>query len=235
MTQARALARRLHGMPGPARRLGLTAAALVLALAACAPATAPSAPPSTPGPTPAGPPATLPPPATGTAEPASIAVPTGSPDATGSTGGTVRDDTLLAILPPDIDGVPVGPEEQAFGEATADAAFTANVERAAFFVVARDTDLASGLVAVFRQGRWSDAAYQDWRETYNDGVCAQAGGVKTTAETTIDGRTVWVTVCAQGIRVYHVYLEERRALVSVFSLGEGLFGERIVKDLRVGT
>lgn len=212
-------------------------AALGLAVAACGPSSTTTAPPSTPGPTPAGPPATLPPPATGTAEPASIDVPSaseaGPSAAPADPGATVRDDSLLALLPPDIDGVPVGAEDQAFGEATADPAFGANVERAAFFVVTRDTDLASGLVAVFREGRWGDAAYQDWRETYNEGVCAQAGGVKTTAETTIDERMVWITTCAQGLRVYHVYVEEKGALVSVFSLGDGLFGERIVKDLRV--
>lgn len=220
-----------------ARPLLALLAVLGLAVAACGPSTAPTAPPATPGPTPAGQPETLPPPATGTAEPASIDVPPASEPgpsaASADPGATVRDDSLLALLPPDIDGVPVGPEDQAFGEATADPAFGANIERAAFFVVTRDTDLASGLVAVFREGRWSEAAYQDWRETYNEGVCAQAGGVKTTAETTIDERTVWITTCAQGLRVYHVYVEEQRALVSVFSLGEGLFGERIVKDLRV--
>ena len=123
-------------------------------------------------------------------------------------------------------------EEEAFAEAVADAAFASNVERAAFAVVTTPTDLASGVVAALRDGVFDSAFFADWRETYNDGACSQAGGVATNAETEVDGRTVHITTCAGGMLVYHVYVEEQDVIVSLFSLGEARFGERLVGGLR---
>ena len=116
--------------------------------------------------------------------------------------------------------------------AAADPAFATNVDRAAFAVVTTPTDLASGVVAKLRDGVFGDGFFADWRETYNEGACAQAGGVATNAETTLDGRTVYVTTCAGGLLVYHAYLEEQDVIVSLFSLGEGHYGERLVRGLR---
>jgi hypothetical protein len=143
-----------------------------------------------------------------------------------------RDDSLLSILPPDLDGVPVTAEEESFAEAAADPAFVANVARAAFAIVVAPDDLASGVVAELVPGAWSDAFFADWRETYGEGACAQAGGVVANAEAELGGRTVYVTTCGDGLRVYHAYLEERGVIVSLFSLGDGRFGERLVADLR---
>ncbi|HEX5827661.1 MAG TPA: hypothetical protein VFY23_09085 [Candidatus Limnocylindrales bacterium] len=161
----------------------------------------------------------------------------GSPAASAAPGasssvGVVRDDSLTAILPPDLDGTPVTLEEASFQDATADPGFRDNVERAAFFVVASAEDLASGVVAIPRSATFGDSAFTDWRETYSEGVCAQAGGVATNAETTIDGRTVWITTCAGGLTVYQAFVEERSAIVSLFSLGDARYGERLIGDLR---
>ena len=198
---------------------------LALAVAACG-TTGPSTPPTIAA-TPIGPPATLPPPET--SAPSSPAV-TAAPPSSGD--GVVRDDSLLAILPSDIDGAPVTVEDESFAEAAADPAFATNVDRAAFAVVTTPTDLASGVVAKLRDGVFGDGFFADWRETYNEGACAQAGGVATNAETTLDGRTVYVTTCAGGLLVYHTYLEEQDVIVSLFSLGGGRYGERLIRGLR---
>ena len=198
---------------------------LALAVAACG-TTGPSTPPTIAA-TPVGPAATLPPPET--SAPSSPAV-TAAPPSSGD--GVVRDDSLLAILPSDIDGAPVTVEDESFAEAAADPAFATNVDRAAFAVVTTPTDLASGVVAKLREGVFGDGFFADWRETYNEGACAQAGGVATNAETTLDGRTVYVTTCAGGMLVYHTYLEEQGVIVSLFSLGEGRYGERLIRGLR---
>ena len=209
-------------------RIGRPAAVLLLlalAVAACG-TTGPSTPPTIAA-TPVGPAVTLPPPET--SAPSSPAV-TAAPPSSGD--GVVRDDSLLAILPSDIDGAPVTVEDESFAEAAADPAFATNVDRAAFAVVTTPTDLASGVVAKLREGVFGDGFFADWRETYNEGACAQAGGVATNAETTLDGRTVYVTTCAGGMLVYHTYLEEQGVIVSLFSLGEGRYGERLIRGLR---
>jgi len=146
--------------------------------------------------------------------------------------GAVRDDSLLSILPPDVDGAPVTVEEASFDEAVRDAAFADHVVRAAFAVVATPTDLASGVVARLHPGLLDGAFLADWRETYNEGACAQAGGVATNAETQLGDRTVYIATCAGGMTVYHAAIPERDVVVSLFSLGEGRFGERLIRDLR---
>jgi len=211
-----------------ADRIGSRVAVLLtvaIAVTACGTA-GPSTPPTIAA-TPVGPAVTLPPPET--SAPSSPAV-TAAPPSSGD--GVVRDDSLLAILPSDIDGAPVTVEDESFAEAAADPAFATNVDRAAFAVVTTPTDLASGVVAELRDGVFGDGFFADWRETYNEGACAQAGGVATNAETTLDGRTVYVTTCAGGMLVYHTYLEEQGVIVSLFSLGEGRYGERLIRGLR---
>jgi hypothetical protein len=205
----------------------LRVATLVTAVAACGPGSGGPSSPPTIAPTPVGPPATLPPPET--SEPASPAS-TPAPPASGDT--VVRDDSLLALLPPDVDGAPVTVEEASFAEAAADPAFAANVERAAFAIVTTPTDLASGVVAKLRGGVFDSGFFVDWRETYNEGVCAQSGGVATNAETQLDGRTVYITTCAGGMLVYHAYVQERDAIVSLVSVGRGRYGERLMSGLR---
>jgi hypothetical protein len=209
-----------------ARPLIHLACILPLVLAACG-GTGPAG--STPpvAATPVGAPATLLAPAT--SEPVSpAATPTlPTPDHT-----VVRDDSLIAILPADVDGAPVTVEDASFAEAAAEPAFAANVDRAAFAIVTTPTDLASGVVAKLRAGVFGNAFFADWRETYNEGACAPAGGVATNAETQLGGRTVYITTCAGGMLVYHTYVEERGAIVSLFSLGTGRYGERLVRGLR---
>jgi hypothetical protein len=155
-------------------------------------------------------------------------VPAASPVA----GTVTRDDSLLSILPPDLAGVPVSAEEDSFAAAAADPAFAANVARAAFAIVVAPDNLASGVVAELVPGVWSDTFFIDWRETYGEGACAQAGGIVVESEAELGGRTVHITTCDGGLRVYHAYLEGRGVIVSLFSLGEGGFGEQLMADLR---
>ena len=163
----------------------------------------------------------------------------GSPstDATPSSSSSsasraVEDPTLIAVLPADIDGNPVMLESQAFPEAMADAAFATNIEAAAFGVVASGNDIASAVVAKPVDGAFSDAWFRDWRDSYNEGACAQSGGIAGNAETEIGGRTVYIGTCSGGLRTYHTWLEDRVLLVSAFSIGEGRFGEQLMAGLR---
>jgi hypothetical protein len=172
----------------------------------------------------AGPPTTAP---TGT--PAATAAPSPSPT---RTGDVIEDPSLLDILPEAVDGAAVVVEPDSFTDAAADPAFRESVAAAAFAVVADGTDLASGVVARPVAGRFSEAFFRDWRTTYDEGACGQAGGVAGTAETELGGRTVHITTCRGGLRVYHAYVAERGVIVSLFSMGERRFGERLMEGLR---
>ena len=169
-----------------------------------------------------------------TAPPTAAPTPAGSarPTSSGAAGGVVEDTSLLDLLPPDVDGVPVGPEHQAFLDAATDPAFAQNVRRAAFGVAVDGTDLVSGVVAELEPDRFTDGFFRDWRDTYNEGACGQSGGVVGNAETQIDGRTVYIATCAGGLRTYHVWVPERGAIVSAFALGEKRLGETLMDGLR---
>jgi len=160
---------------------------------------------------------------------------TASPTASSASpgeAGPANDISLLGLLPATIDGAAVGEEPESFAEAVASADFVASVEAAAFPFVADAGDLASGVVARLRPGVFSDAWFRDWRDSYNDGACSQAGGLVRNAEATIGARTVYIAGCAEGLLVYHAYLPERGVVVSLFSLGTRRFGERLMEGLR---
>jgi hypothetical protein len=149
-----------------------------------------------------------------------------------SAGVAVEDPSLIAILPATVAGQPVVLESQAFTDAVADPAFAANVEAAAFGVVVAGNDLAVAMVARPVSGAWSEAWFRDWRDSYDEGACAQAGGVAGTAEAQLGGRTVYIGTCAGGLRTYHAWLADRGLLVSGFSVGDGRYGEQLMTGLR---
>lgn len=176
-----------------------------------------------------------------TPAPTASASPVGSASAAISPGlpsgipgvDVVMDPALLGVLPAAIGAATVEIEPESFGEAVSDASFVSNVDAAAFAVVADGEDLASGVVAHLRPDVYSEAFFRDWRDSYDEGACDQAGGVTARAEVGgEDDPTVHVTTCAGGLRVYHAYLPERGVVVSLFSLGERRFGEQLMAGLR---
>lgn len=198
-------------------RGGLAVVAVALAIAGCG-STEASIPPATSTPTPSA--SALP------------AISTGPPS--GIPGvDVVMDPALIDILPAAIGAARVAIEPESFGEAVGDPSFVANVDAAAFAIVTEGDDLASGVVAHLRPDVFSETFFRDWRDSYDEGACAQAGGVAAHAQVGLDDdRTMYVTTCSGGLRVYHAYVPEREAVVSVFSLGEQRFGEQLVRGLR---
>jgi hypothetical protein len=210
------------------RRAAPTLVAVLAGLLAAgcgAPAPSLSAPLATPPPTLAATEAVSP------GLPSAVAsTPGATPGATGP--GAVEDPSLIAVLPADVDGNPVVLESQAFTEAMSDRSFAVNVESAAFGVVVSGDDLASAVVAKPVDGVFSEAWFRDWRDSYNEGACERAGGVARNAEAELGGRTVYIGTCAEDLRTYHAWLEDRGLLVSAFSVGESRFGERLMAGLR---
>lgn len=151
---------------------------------------------------------------------------------------TVRvDQGLLDALPPEVDGVAAQPDPGTAAEVAGNAALQAQVDAIAIAIyVAPDASGSTGDYAVatvvhLRPGVFSDTFYRDWRDTFDAGVCEQAGGVSTRAETTIAERRVFIGTCVDGVRTYHVHLADDDVLVSIQALGEGRLGERIVAGL----
>lgn len=147
----------------------------------------------------------------------------------------VIDATLLEYLPETVGGVPVAEELNEAASAVADPAVSriATAVDVGFAVDQTTGNLVTAHVVRLREGAFDDATYRQWRDSYDDGACAAAGGIVGRAEATIDGRTVYVTSCVAGLRTYHVWIEDEHLLVSASSVGTGRFGELLMNDLRV--
>lgn len=207
---------------GSAAARMVAALALGLVVAGCGPA-GPTTSPSVVSP-PAVTPTTA---ATPTVSPAATAGPTVAP-----AGSVEEDESLLAVLPEDVEGTPLDREALAFAESSHDPAFAASIGSAVFFVAPGPEDLVSGLVARPRDGVFGDDWFRDWRETYDEGACGQAGGIGGRAEAAVDGRQVHITTCAGGMRVYHAWVEEQGVVVSLIALGDSRWGEQVMGTLR---
>lgn len=143
------------------------------------------------------------------------------------------DETLLDVLPGDVDGLPVTPVPEAAADIAADPDLVAAGDRLALgMVVDPAGELAVAAVILLRPGVFSEQFWRDWRDSYDAGACAQAGGVRGNAEARIGGRLVHIATCEGGARTYHVHLERRGVLVSITSIGESRrLGERLVAAL----
>ena len=210
--QRRAGMQRRAGVQRPA-----TALLLAAVLVACSSPTSPSPLPATPTPI-----AT----ATPSVGPSSDPAPTPS---------VALDPTLLAVLPASVAGFEVTESPDAETAALADPQLAAVGSRMAAGIA---VDPVSGefvyaVVVRLKAGTMNDAVFRDWRDSYDEGACSQAGGVSGNAQTEISGNTVYIGTCAGGVRTYHVWLEASGLLVSASSVGDHRFGEMLMNDLRL--
>lgn len=163
--------------------------------------------------------------------------PATAPSATASPTSVRVEAGLLERLPAQIDGVSLQADAETAGELAGDAALQMPVDAIAIAIYVAPGasgstgDYAVATVVHLRPDIFSDTFYRDWRDTFDAGVCEQAGGVSTRAETTIAERRVFIATCAGGIRTYHVHLENDDVLVSIQGIGERRLGERIVGGL----
>lgn len=145
------------------------------------------------------------------------------------------DPTVLAFLPVAVGDVPVTESADEATSALSDPS-VGRIGTAIDAGVAVDIgsgDLVHAWVVRLRTDRFTEAIYRQWRDSYDEGACAAAGGVVGTADATIDDRTVHITSCAAGLRTYHVWLEQAGILISASATGDGRFGELLMDNLRV--
>ena len=173
------------------------------------------------------------------AGPSAVASPSSAvsaPTSPSAAGGSVPWDAgLLDVLPAEVDGLPLTPESDAFAESASDPALVRDIEAGAvaFVVDPASEGYAVTFVYRLRDGVFDDTWFRDWRDSFDDGVCAQAGGVKGRAEADLDGRVTYIGSCAGGVLTYHAHLADVDGdlVVSTQSLGESRLGEQVMSDL----
>lgn len=183
------------------------------------------------GPTPTPPRASVAPAAT-ILPPTSFGPPP-SPTPPDDTTPIVLDAALLAFLPASVEGVPVKEDVDEAATALGDPALP-RIASAVDGAVAFDGggNLVYAWIVQLRPGVFTDGEYRQWRDAYDEGACAAAGGVIGRAEATIAGRQSYVTSCVAGLHTYHVWLKDQDILISASSIGDGKFGEKLLEGLR---
>jgi len=147
----------------------------------------------------------------------------------------VIDTTLQNLLPEKVDGFAATEDVDEAAKALNDPTL-ARIASAVDAAVAVDTaggNLVYAWIVRLRQSRFGEDAYRQWRDSYDEGACAAAGGVVGRAEARIGGRRTFVTSCTAGLRTYHVWLQDQNLLISASSVGAGRFGEKLLEGLRV--
>ena len=77
----------------------------------------------------------------------------------------------------------------------------------------------------------NDDWFRDWRDSYDEPACAQAGGVARHSQTEVGGVTVFTTGCANGAFTYHALIADRGIVLSITSVGPADLGRTIVEHL----
>lgn len=172
-----------------------------------------------------------------TAVPPASMGPPSSPTPPGDGAPLAIDPQLLAFLPETVDGVAVVEDLDIAAEALGNAALTgfASGVAAAVAVDAGSGNLVTAWVVRLRPGAFGEELYRQWRDSFDEGACAAAGGVTGRAQAELGGRNTYVTSCVAALRTYHVWLEEHDVLISASSIGDDRFGEKLMSALRVPT
>jgi hypothetical protein len=147
------------------------------------------------------------------------------------------DDRLLLLLPSEVAGVPLNADPETAAQIAADASLAGSIASVAvataFGPMATDTTSDYVVVTLNRlaPGVFDEAFFRDWRTSFDEAVCDQAGGVARHAEAAIEGHQTFIGSCAGGVRTYHTYLPASGVILSMQALGDGRFGERVVAGL----
>lgn len=167
--------------------------------------------------------------------PPSTIGPPPSPTPDDGTSPLTIDPGLLDLLPTDVNGIAVveSLDEATLALSNEDLQRVASAINAAVAVDAASGNLLYALVVQLRPDALGEAGFRDWRDSYDEGACADAGLDIGHGQGTLGGRTVYIGSCQGGILTYHVRLDDLGILISSWSLGEGRFGELLMSNLRV--
>jgi len=145
------------------------------------------------------------------------------------------DATLLGVLPEAVGDAPVVEDVEEAAVAVADVTLS-RIATAIDVGVALDEatgNLVIAHVVRLREGAFDDATFRQWRDSFDEGACAGAGGVEGHAQVPIAERRVYVTSCAAEQRIYHLWAQDDGLLISASAVGPGRFGEVLMNGLRI--
>jgi hypothetical protein len=163
---------------------------------------------------------------------ASAASPSSAYAAPSPSAGVTIDETLLEALPAELDGVPLLFSAEGIEAARTDPAVARDVVAIAAGLLADPAgDFAFATVARLRPNVMSEEFFRDWRDSYDAAACEPAGSVAGHAESELGGRPVFIATCGEGLRTYHTFDEQRNLVVSISSLGDRRFGERLLEGM----
>jgi hypothetical protein len=169
-----------------------------------------------------------------TAPPAAGTIPASAAAQSTSVVGTAVpiDQSLLALLPPTVDGLALQYSAEATEPVLRDAHVQSVATSLVYGVAGRaTTDLLVVAVVRLRSGVFGDSFFQDWRSSYDTAACAAAGGVVGDTQATIKNRQVFVGRCAAGANTYHLFLATQNVIVSATSIGPAHLGQTLVDTL----
>ncbi|HYH92747.1 MAG TPA: hypothetical protein VD763_06290 [Candidatus Saccharimonadales bacterium] len=166
--------------------------------------------------------------------------PASSPAPSSSAGGgpIVVDPALLELLPAAVAGVPLTADVETAAELARDPVLAESLEAlglaAAFGPPSTDAigDYVVTTVARLRPGVFDDGFFRGWRDSFDEAVCAQAGGVASgRSELEIAGHQTFRRACVGGVVTYHTYLADRNVIVSLQGIGPAEFGRQVIEGL----
>jgi hypothetical protein len=155
-----------------------------------------------------------------------------------SPGAAVQvDPGLLVFVPSTVEGVPLTFDPETSATIAADPSVAADATGLAVALAALPgssgaDDLAIVSVVRLRDPAGDESWFRDWRETYDEAACGQAGGVIGNAEAQLGGGTVHIGSCSGGVLTYHTRIEQAGIVVSVTALGSRRLGEKVMAGIQ---
>jgi hypothetical protein len=174
--------------------------------------------------------------------------PAASPSAPGTSGASrapgahvAADPTLLALVPQA--GITLTYDPATTAGVAADPSLAASASQLAIGLATPAAtassaasagpggDLAVVSVIRLRDPSVDETWFRDWRDSYDDASCANAGGVVRRAETVVGQSTVYIGSCAGGSFTYHARVDGGSAVISLTSIGPANLGQMIMAGL----
>jgi hypothetical protein len=144
------------------------------------------------------------------------------------------DPSLLAVLPQEVDSLSVleNSETEADMQANGTLATLSDGVAGALAIDPSTADFVLVDVVRVRQNAMTDAVFTAWRDSFDAGVCGDAGVVGH-AQQVMNGITVYVGTCGgqNPFHTYHAWIESKHLLISASAGGKRQLGALLFQNL----